>query len=114
MLPTNGEPALICKFCPLLFRKKDEKGGLLQQPYYMVFAVATSSAVLIYTTEKTRPIYGMGNYHYAALTDLTWRGSEMLAISSADGYCSFLVFEKGELGEVYEPTGELANMMNVQ
>ena len=41
----------------------------------MIFAVATSSAVIIYSTEKMRPIYGMGNYHYAALTDLSWRGS---------------------------------------
>jgi hypothetical protein len=38
----------------------------------------------------------------------------MLALSSSDGYCSFVIFEKGELGEIYEPTGELANQMKVQ
>jgi len=80
----------------------------------MVYAVATSSAVLIYSTEKTQPLYGMGNYHYAALTDLSWKGSDMLAVSSSDGYCSFLIFENNELGEIYEPTGELANLMKVQ
>lgn len=80
----------------------------------MVYAVATSSAVLIYSTEKPHPLFGMGNYHYAALTDLAWRGSEMLAISSSDGYCSFMVFEKDELGEIYEPTGDLAALMKVQ
>jgi chromatin assembly factor 1 subunit B len=64
----------------------------------MVYAIATSSAVLIFSTEKTQPLFGMGNYHYAALTDLSWRGSEMLALSSSDGYCSFMVFEKNELG----------------
>ena len=53
----------------------------------MVYAVATSSAVLIYSTEKAQPLYGMGNYHYAALTDLSWKGSEMLAVASSDGYC---------------------------
>jgi chromatin assembly factor 1 subunit B len=113
MIPTSGEPALICKFCPKLFRKKDEKTGLFQQPYYMVFAVATSSAVLLFSTERLQPLYGMGNYDYAALTDLTWRGADMLGISSSDGYCSFMVFEKGELGEIYEPTGDLANLMKV-
>jgi chromatin assembly factor 1 subunit B len=80
----------------------------------MVYAVATSSAVLIYSTEKTQPLYGMGNYHYAALTDLSWKGSETLAVSSSDGYCSFLIFENNELGEIYEPVGELANLMRVQ
>jgi hypothetical protein len=79
----------------------------------MVYAIATSSAVLIYSTEKTQPIFGMGNYHYAALTDLSWRGSEMLALSSSDGYCSFIVFDKNELGEIYEPTGDLAALMKV-
>jgi chromatin assembly factor 1 subunit B len=56
----------------------------------------------------------MGNYHYAALTDLSWRADEMLAVSSSDGYCSFLIFSKGELGEIYEPTGELANLIKAQ
>jgi chromatin assembly factor 1 subunit B len=74
-LPTNGEPALVCKFCPKLFRKQNEKSGLFAQPYYMVYAIATSSAVLIYSTDKTQPLYGMGNFHYAALTDLSWKGS---------------------------------------
>ena len=71
----------------------------------MIFAVATCSAVLIYSTMSSRPLYGMGNYHYAALTDLSWHGADMIAVSSSDGYCSFIVFEDGELGEIYEPTG---------
>lgn len=110
----KGEPALVCKFCPKLFKKKDPNNGLFQQNYFMVFAIATSSTVLIYNTESLRPIYAMGNYHFAALTDLSWRGSEMLAVSSSDGYCSFLIFEPNELGEIYEPEGELAELMKVQ
>lgn len=43
----------------------------------------------------------MGNFHFAALTDLTWKNDTMLAVSSSDGYISFFTFEKGELGEVY-------------
>lgn len=55
----------------------------------------------------------MGNYHYAALTDLAWKGDKMLAVSSSDGYCSFMIFKDNSLGEIYEPTGELANLMKV-
>ena len=79
----------------------------------MIFAVATSSAILIYSTEQQKPISGMGNYHYAALTDLTWRGEKILAASSSDGFCSFVIFKENELGEIYEPTGDLANLMKV-
>lgn len=87
---------------------------MFAQPYYMVFAVATNSAVVIYSTEQpSRPIHAMGNYHYAALTDLSWRGSSILAVSSSDGYCSFMIFENDSLGEVYEPTGDLATLMKV-
>lgn len=74
-------------------------------PYYMIYAIATTSAVLIYSTEQTRPIYAMGNYHYAALTDLSWKGANILAVSSSDGFCSFMVFSDNKLGEIYEPTG---------
>lgn len=38
----------------------------------------------------------------------------MLAISSSDGFCSFMVFSDNKLGQIYEPTGELANLMNIQ
>jgi chromatin assembly factor 1 subunit B len=67
----------------------------------MVFAVATSSAVLIYSTEQAKPLFGMGNYHYAALTDLCWKGENMLAVSSSDGFCSFMIFKDKQLGEIY-------------
>jgi len=40
----------------------------------------------------------MGNYHYAALTDMCWRGANILAVSSSDGFCSFMVFPEGQLG----------------
>lgn len=87
---------------------------MFAQPYYMVFAVATSSAVVIYSTDQpNRPLHAMGNYHYAALTDISWKGANMLAVSSSDGYCSFMIFEKNELGQIYEPTGDLANLMKV-
>ncbi len=98
MIPTSGEPALVCKFCPLLFKKPKQDQGLFKQNYYMVFAIATSGSVLVYDTMTMTPICGMGNYHYATITSLSWRGANILAMSSSDGFCSFLVFEDGELG----------------
>lgn len=56
----------------------------------------------------------MGNYHYATITSMTWRGANILALSSSDGYCSFLIFQEGELGETYTPEGELAELMKVE
>lgn len=61
----------------------------------MVFAIATSNSVFVYNTLSTEPIYGMGNYHYATITGLTWRNSSILGISSSDGFCSFMVFDNG-------------------
>jgi chromatin assembly factor 1 subunit B len=58
----------------------------------MVFAIATTNSVLIYSTDSLKPLYGMGNFHFAALTDLAWKDDKVLAISSSDGYLSFLTF----------------------
>ena len=69
----------------------------------MVFAIATSGSVIVYDTMTMAPICAMGNYHYATITSLSWRGANILAMSSSDGYCSFLTFEDGELGEIYTP-----------
>jgi chromatin assembly factor 1 subunit B len=61
----------------------------------MVFALATTNSVLIYNTNTMKPLYGAGNYHFAALTDLAWKDDGLLAVSSSDGYISFFTFEKG-------------------
>jgi chromatin assembly factor 1 subunit B len=60
----------------------------------MVFAIATFHTVLVYSTENLAPIYAMGNYHFASITELSWKDSSILGMSSSDGYCSFMVFEK--------------------
>lgn len=85
---------------------------MFKQAYYMVFAVATTNSVLIYNTESSKPLYGMGNWHFAAHTDLAWKDDKVLAISSSDGFISFFLFNNGELGEVYEPEeGPLKEMV---
>ncbi len=111
-IQTNKEPVLACKFCPVLFKKSNPDEGLFKQPYFMVFAIATTNSVLIYNTDNMKPLYGMGNFHFAALTDMAWRDDQTLAVSSSDGFISFFTFQNNELGEVYEPEeGPLKEMV---
>ena len=53
----------------------------------MVFAVATTNSVLIYNTDSLKPFFGMGNFHYAALTDISWKDDDYSKkISELDTY----------------------------
>jgi len=72
----------------------------------MVFAIATFHTVLVYSTDNLAPICAMGNYHFAAITELSWKGSSLLGMSSSDGYCSFMAFGKDELGTEHEVLDE--------
>ncbi|CAG9312092.1 unnamed protein product [Blepharisma stoltei] len=96
---TNQEKAsAVCvKFCPFFYKANDTQliAGL---EHKLVWAVATKDSVLIYDSEHATPIGAITNAHYAPLTDLAWFGDKLLAVSSIDGYVSFVVFEEGELG----------------
>ncbi|KAI5308994.1 hypothetical protein KEM55_004341 [Ascosphaera atra] len=72
-------------------------------PYRIVYAVATQDTVLIYDTQQSSPLCVVSNLHFATFTDLAWStdGSTLL-LSSSDGFCSAVTFEKGELGTVYK------------
>eukprot|EP00475_Leptophrys_vorax_P038833 TRINITY_DN6930_c0_g1_i2.p1 TRINITY_DN6930_c0_g1~~TRINITY_DN6930_c0_g1_i2.p1 ORF type:complete len:597 (-),score=150.41 TRINITY_DN6930_c0_g1_i2:25-1737(-) len=64
-----------------------------------VYAVTSLSAVVIYDTEQRRPLSVITNLHLAQITDCNWSSDgRMLAICSTDGYCSFVIFNEGELG----------------
>lgn len=92
-------PALIVRFSPILYSLMPGTPKLMSSPYRMIFAVATSSTVLIFDTQHKHPIVMLKNLHAAPLTDLSWSADGLkLAISSQDGYCSFAVFEPSELG----------------
>lgn len=78
----------------------------------MVFAIATRSSVYFYDTQQRTPFAVVSNIHYARLTDLAWsEDGEILVVSSTDGFCSIIAFEKGELGAVY--TGEGHKLQDV-
>jgi chromatin assembly factor 1 subunit B len=68
-------------------------------PYRVVFAVATLDHVLLYDTSQAAPLALLGALHFAAITDLAWSpDGAFLAVASADGYCSLIAFDAGDLG----------------
>ncbi|XP_037096019.1 chromatin assembly factor 1 subunit B [Syngnathus acus] len=122
-LPCPTKATLAVRCCPVYFElrtKKAEDGSteplpnLFNLPYRMVFAVASEDSIFLYDTQQALPFGLVSNIHYHTLSDLTWsRDGSFLAVSSTDGYCSFLSFSPGELGtplkepptlEVFTPT----------
>ncbi|KAK9238541.1 hypothetical protein V1525DRAFT_455756 [Lipomyces kononenkoae] len=72
-------------------------------PYRVIYAIATQDSVFIYDTQQTSPLCVVSNLHYATFTDLTWSvDGRVLFMTSTDGFCSVVVFDKGELGQPYE------------
>jgi chromatin assembly factor 1 subunit B len=87
---------------PQAFTLHDPVEALKVQQYRHVVAVASQDNVLIMDTSQTKPLALIGNLHYANITDLAWSpDGRTLLMSSQDGYCSMVVFDEGELGEVY-------------
>ncbi|XP_048397459.1 chromatin assembly factor 1 subunit B [Stegostoma tigrinum] len=106
-LPCPAKATLAVRCCPVFFelrqpKVEDEshkKMNIFKLPYRLVFAVASEDSVLLYDTQQTMPFGYISNIHYHTLSDITWsRDGMFLTISSTDGYCSFVTFEKDELG----------------
>jgi hypothetical protein len=107
-IPTLNKSSTCVRFCPLIFKKKDPDPdnttpALLDLNYVMIFAIGTNDSVFIYGTDSIQPRYAITNIHYQSITDLAWNGDKMLAVSSSDGYISFIIFEENELGVPYKP-----------
>lgn len=85
---------------------------MIDLPYKMVFAVGTIDSLYIYDTQSIVPRYVATNIHCQSLTDLAWNGANILAASSADGYVSFCMFEKNELG-IPEKPGNLPEELKI-
>ncbi|XP_006862667.1 PREDICTED: chromatin assembly factor 1 subunit B [Chrysochloris asiatica] len=101
-LPCPGKATLAVRCCPVYFELRPiaETGqDLMTLPYRVVFAVASEDSVLFYDTQQSFPFGYVSNIHYHTLSDISWSSDgAFLAISSTDGYCSFVTFEKDELG----------------
>ena len=106
-IPTLNKSSTCVRFCPLIFHKKENNDGsapaLLDLNYVMIFAIGTNDSVFIYGTDSIQPRYALTNIHYQSITDLAWNSDKMLAISSSDGYISFVSFEENELGIPFKP-----------
>jgi chromatin assembly factor 1 subunit B len=76
---------------------------MIDLSYKMVFAIGTLDSIFIYDTQSIYPRSVITNIHLQPLTDLAWKGSSILAASSSDGYITFAIFDKDELGRPEEP-----------
>jgi len=105
MLPTPNKASVCSRFCPILFKKdfNNKNTELLDLEYKMVFAVGTLDSIYIYDTQSIIPRSIITNIHCQPITDLSWNGSSLLAASSSDGYITFVIFDKNELGEPISP-----------
>ncbi|XP_068186294.1 chromatin assembly factor 1 subunit B [Antennarius striatus] len=107
-LPCPSKVTLAVRCCPVYFELRSKKGedgsmqtlpNIFQLPYRMVFAVASEDSIFLYDTQQALPFGLVSNVHYHTLSDITWsRDGSFLAVSSTDGYCSFLSLSSGELG----------------
>ena len=102
---TDGKAAICVRFCKKLY-KREKDFSLFDTPYKMIFAIGTVSSVILYSTESEIPLAVVGNFHYATLNDLAWQKDNVLAVCSSDGFCSFLLFNKGELGQEVPKEGK--------
>nr|CCA18173.1 hypothetical protein LOC100194325 [Albugo laibachii Nc14] len=97
------EKASICVRCvPQLFTQRESnKDNFFKTEYRTVFAVVTLDSIRIYDSQQGHPIYTIRDAHYADLTDASWTtDGQVLAVSSTDGYISFLRFGKEHFGSV--------------
>ncbi|XP_067897249.1 chromatin assembly factor 1 subunit B [Heterodontus francisci] len=106
-LPCPAKATLAVRCCPVFFELRQHKVeddspnkmNTFKLSYRLVFAVASEDSILLYDTQQTIPFGYISNIHYHTLSDITWsRDGTFLTISSTDGYCSFVTFEKDELG----------------
>ena len=99
----DSKASIVVRCSPILYKHRNNNNVLTNLPYRMIFAVATFSNVLLYDTSQVAPIGMISEIHYAAITDMSWSSDgSILSISSNDGYCTFVHFEDGELGERLE------------
>ena len=95
---TSNTAALAIRFCPVVFQSQNaEVLNNLGSRY--VWAVACKDSVIIYNSDQSSPVGAVTNPHYSSISDVAWFEESLLAVSSIDGYVSFIRFETGELGE---------------
>lgn len=110
-LPSGDQYSVTVRCCPVLFKKRkscsDDEKAIFDIPYRIVIAVATKRSVLFYDTEHAAPFAYVTDIHYTQLTDLSWSSDGLiLIVSSTDGFCTFISFAEGELGERWQENNQ--------
>lgn len=118
VLPGFKQAVTVVRSCPVKFNLRKNSDGVANSvvdlPYRLVFAVASSDTVLLYDSQTLEPFSLLSNIHYAAITDITWsRDALRLVISSRDGFCTIIQFDENELGEIYSETTSVPNLNGV-
>ncbi|CAI5438678.1 unnamed protein product [Caenorhabditis angaria] len=91
--PTT-KPTFLIKFSPVVFNLLDSATNFLGLPYRLVWAALTQDTVYFYDSQHQHPIGIVDNIHYNSLTDAAWSSDGIvLAVSSLEGYCSFIKFK---------------------
>jgi chromatin assembly factor 1 subunit B len=71
----------------------------------MVFAVVTTTAILIYDTQHPHPLARIAGCHLATINDVAWSSNgQTLAFCSSDGYVTFVRLSPGVLGQYSLPS----------
>ena len=98
---TGNKPVIAIKFNKNLYKSTLTENKIFDLNYKMIFAAGTLDSIFVFSTESPRPIIAIGNIHYSPITDLSWKlDASILGVSSSDGYCSFVKFEKDDFGEI--------------
>jgi chromatin assembly factor 1 subunit B len=98
--------AVVVRFCPVLFELDADNSLFTGLQHLYIWAVATRTSIMIYSSSSDRPIAVFADYHYSTIYDLTWQEDKCLAACSNDGYCSFIAFEPGVFGVRHDPEPE--------
>ncbi|XP_074593037.1 chromatin assembly factor 1, p105 subunit [Brevipalpus obovatus] len=102
-LPTGKMNTIAIKCCPQLYQLRENIESRFPFPYRIIFAVATNESILFYDTQQPLPFAMVSGIHYTRHTDISWSGDgRILTVCSTDGYCTFIMFQDGELGIPYD------------
>lgn len=95
------ETVTAIRFHPRLFSRRTEQTALLDLPYSMIFALASSSSLLVYCTDSAKPLGVVKQPHLDTINDLAWAedgAKAVLVAASSDGFCSLLDMDFAALG----------------
>ncbi|GMT00598.1 hypothetical protein PENTCL1PPCAC_22772, partial [Pristionchus entomophagus] len=91
-LVPSPKATFLVKMCPVIWaldeNVKENYSGL---PHRVIWLSLTDQAIIFYDSQHCGPIAYVDNIHYLKLTDASWsRDGKLVAVSSMEGYCSFL------------------------